>query len=284
MSDDAAATTLLIELRPIEGGPASRSPEERGKALADAEREAQDELAAREADLQKALANAEPLAKDEPFKDREEAGRASDVVRDLRHAIKACDEARLALTEPYRDTTKSINGPFNELMAKPKAAEEAIKRKGHAWNKARQAEAQEKARQEAERQQKAQEDAIADKRAAEELAAEEPENPEAVELADEAGRAAAAAAAAPAPVARTEEHRRVRGNLGAIGSRTVYKWEVADQAVVVAEAPELLTIDAAAVKGRIDSEKAAAKEQGRPFDLSLIPGVRIWADEIPVGQ
>lgn len=235
-------------------------------------------------DLARALAAAEPFAGDGEFKSREEAGQAADVVRDLRHAIKACDEARKALTEPYRITTNAANSHFNELMATPKAAEEAIKRKGHAWNKARQAEAQEAARQEAERQQKEAEDAIADKQAAEALAEEEPENPEARELADEAGKRAAAAAAAPAPVARTAEHRRSRGALGAIGSRKVYKWEVADQGVVVAQAPELLTIDAPAVKGRIDAEKAAAKEQDRPFNLELIPGIRIWVDEVPVGQ
>lgn len=282
MSDETAARPL-IEVKPHPDAE-PRTPEQRGRALADAEREAQEEFAARSEDLARALAAAEPLAKDEPFQTREEAGRASDAVRELGLAIKACDEARLSLTLPYRDTTKAINGPFNELMAQPKAAEAAIKNKGHAWNKARQAEAQEKARQEAERQQKEQEDAIADAQAARELVEEDPEDPEAQKLADEARQRAAAAAAAPAPAARTEEHRRVRGNVGAIGSRIQYKWEVEDKAVVIAEAPELVDVVAPSVKGRIDAEKATAKEQGRAFNLDLIPGIRIWADEIPVRQ
>jgi hypothetical protein len=160
---------------------------------------------------------------------------------------------------------------------------EALKAKGLAWRRAEEAREQERIRQENERKQKEAEAAAADAAEAAKLAEAEPENAEARELADETRQEAAAAAVAP-PAVAAPVPRQVRGAHGALGSRTVYRWELVDKAQVLEKAPELLTIDGAAVKGRIDSEKAAAKEQQRPFNLELIPGVAIVADEIGVSR
>lgn len=241
-----------------------------------------DEFQKHKADVERVLEDARALAKNEPVKDAEEAGRIADTVNALAHARKAAQATRLSETAQYRATTDSINAGYNELCTPVEAAERALKDKGMAWQKAEQARAQEEARR-----RQAEIDAEAEAKAKEaqeaaELAAEanEEEKAEMQQLADESREEAAAAAVAPpaqaAPVAR-----QTRGAVGKLGSRTEYRFEIEDESQVPDWAK---VVSRDAIKARISTEaKAIRGKQGATFDLK-IPGVRIYTVDIPISR
>lgn len=231
-------------------------------------------------DVEAALIFARRFATNEPFKTRQEAGEAADAIKDLSGARKAADAYRLERTAEWRASTDHVNSHCNELVSQAKAAEQALKRKGLAFKRAEEErEAKERREEEARRHREAEEKAE-EAQAAAELAAEEP-TPEAQELVaethQEAARAALATAPAPAPAAPKQ----VRGSFGALGSQTVVKHEVVDVSKLP---PEHLTFNDKTIKAAIKGEKAMAKAEDRPVNLDLIPGVRIWTEEIGVSR
>jgi colicin import membrane protein len=245
-------------------------------------REQEEFQADREA-IGKARSFADALAGDKPFSSREEAGEAAEAIRGLRLARVDAEKRKLEITAPHRAATEAVNHAYTELLAPVKAAEAALKQKGLTWKRAEEAKAQAAARAEAERRQKEADKALAEAEAARELAAEEPENPEAQQLVEETHSQAAAAAAATSSVpAPAPEAGRARGVGGAsLHTRTEWRWELTDLAQVPAE---FLTIDPAKVKGAIDAEKAHVKTGAKPQFGLEIPGLRIWPDEIPVSR
>lgn len=233
-----------------------------------------------ERDVKAALIYARPFAKEEPIKDRGEAGQVSDAIKALKDSLKAIDARRLEATKPYRATVDAFNSEYFELGSPSRAAIKALERR--ALNFANEERAQIAAHRKAE-EERVNEEAeakAADAQAAAELAEAEPENPEAQQLAGEAHQQAAAAAVAtpPPPV---DPPKQLRGDFSSLGSLVNYKHEVVDFSQLPEEhkAPNDKTLKAA-IKG----EKAMAKAQGREFNLQLIPGVRIWPVESGVSR
>lgn len=229
-------------------------------------------------DLEAAEIYARDYVKDEPIEGEEEAGKVADAISDLMTALDRAEEDRRATTQAWWDSKKHVDSNYKELEKKPEAALAFLKRRALAFKQARerriareQREAQEKLDREAEA--KAEE-----AQAAAELAAEEPDNPEARQLHAQAHHEAAAAAVATAPT--PPPPRQVRGSFGKLGARAVYRHTVTD---VTALPPECITWNDKAIKALIKGEAALAKAQERPFNLDLIPGVVIVAEEIPVG-
>ncbi len=231
----------------------------------------------------RALAATRPLSGPEPIASAEEAGRVADAIRELANARTDVKNKRLAESADYRATTDAINATYNELSAPVEAAEEALKDKALAWQKAEEARAREEARREQERV-----DAEAEAKAkeAQEAAEVAAEDPEFQEMADEARQEAAAAAVAP-PVQPTPQPKQVRGSLGKSGYRTVLNFDIEDESKVP-DAFKVVSRDL--LKAKIQTEARSAKAANRNFDLNrdfnfgLIPGVRIYAKDIPVSR
>jgi hypothetical protein len=232
-------------------------------------------------DIEAALIYATRFAdKDKPFTDRTEAGEAADAVRDLKDVIDAAEEARKKTNKPYELTVKTNNMHFAELLSKPKAAAEALGKKGLAFQRAEAAAAEEVRRQEKAKRDREAEEAANEAQAAAELAQED-QTPEAQELADKTRAEAAAAARATAAPPAPAPPKRIAGGHSSQGSRLVFHTEVTNAAAV----PDYLkVVSDPAVKARITAEKAAAKAEKRDFNLDLIPGIRIWTEEKPVNR
>jgi hypothetical protein len=233
-----------------------------------------------QASVENALAHARRFATKEPFKDRKEAGEAVDAIKALSNVQRDAEQRKLEITAPWRATTSIFNVHYKELLSSVEAAKSALKQKGLAFKREEDAQIAERRRQERAALDHKAEEAAKEAQAAAELAAEDPGDAEMQELANEARREAAARAVAP-PVPIPDAPKQVRGGFSSLGSRTVYKHEVTDAAAV----PERnKVISDASLKADIAAERAAAKAENRPFNLNLIPGVRIFPEEIPVSR
>lgn len=230
--------------------------------------------------IERALAAARRFAKKEPFKDEQEAGEAADAIKAIANARIDAEKHKLERTAEWRATTGAFNAEYKELNGLAEGAERALKQKGVRFLQARKAAAAEKARQEQARLDKAAEDRANDAAEAAALAAAEPENEEAQELADEV-RQEAAAAAQTTPAPPPPPPPGVRGGFAKLSGRKVYTWELDN----LDEVPrEFLMIDPAKVKGAIDSEKALVKAGGKPAFGLQIPGVTITVGETGVSS
>ena len=230
-------------------------------------------------DVEAALIHARRFASPEPFRDRIEAGEAADAINVLNQAAKAADARRLEVTKPWRESTETANAQWGELLSPVKAAVAALKRKGLQFKAAERAALEAERKAEQERLDREAEEKAADSQAAAELAAAEPENPEAKQLAAEAFADAAQAATATADAPRPAP-KQVRGDYGALGSYTVWKFEVIDPAAVPREH---LQVNEKSIRAAVKAEQQMAKAQERPFDLS-IDGVRIYPEEVAVSR
>lgn len=233
-----------------------------------------------ERDVAAALIYARPYAQAESFKTRQEANGAADAIKGLKDTVKAADERRKEIGAPYLATTKHINAQYTELLAQANAAIDVLTKKGLAFARAEREEAARKQREEQERIDREAEKKAEEAQAAAELANEEPESSEAQQLAAEAHREAAAAAVA-TPHRSVTPPKQLRGDFASLGSRTEYRHEVVDPALVPAEH---MTVNEKSVKAAIRAEKAVARAQNRDFNLQLIPGVRIWPEESGVSR
>jgi hypothetical protein len=231
-------------------------------------------------DVEAALIHARRFATKKPFADRKEAGEAADAIKVLNQTVKAADEHRLEATKTWRTNTDTVNTEYGELLSTIKtAAIPALKRKGLDFQKTERERIAAEHKAEQERIDKEAEEKAADSQAAAELVAAEPDNPDAKELAAEAFSEAAKAAVATAP-APMPAPKNLRGDYGALGSYTVWKFEVTDAALVPREH---LAVNEKSIGAAVKAEKVMAKAQGRPFSLE-IPGVHIFPDEIGVSR
>jgi len=230
--------------------------------------------------VEKALSYAHPLASEEPIADQDEANRVADAVRGLANVRVSAKEHRLALTAPYRATTDAVNTDYAELLSPLEAAEAALKDRGLAWQKALEARAREEARRKAEEQEREAEAKALEAQEAAEAAAADPDDEEMRQFAEETREDAAAAAVAPPPRVNAPP-RQSRGAFGKLGTRKVYRYEVIDAAMVPAE---LKVVDGGLVKARIKAEAQQAKESGQPFNVEIIPGIRIWPEDVAVSR
>lgn len=231
-------------------------------------------------DVAAALVYARPYAQTETFKDRQTANGAADAIKGLKNVVKQAEETRKKLGAPYRATTEHINGHYTELGSQAKAAIEVLTKKGLAFQKGEREQVAREQREEKERLDREAEKKAEEAQAAAELANEEPESSEAQQLAAETHREAAAAAVATPPRSFAPP-KQLRGDFAGLGSRTEYRFEVVDAAVVP---PEHKIVNEKSIKAAIKGEKAMAKAQERDFNLQLIPGLRIWADEVGVSH
>jgi hypothetical protein len=232
-----------------------------------------------EREVKAALVHARRFAKPQPFADREEAGEAADAIKVLNGARKAAEARKLETTAEWRANTAAVNAEYKELLSTVGVAESVLKKKGLAFKREEQAKIDAERRAEQERLDREAEQKAAESQAAAELAAEEPDNPEAKEFAGEAFQEAAKAAVAIAP-APMPAPKNLRGDYGALGSYTVWKHEVTDASLLP---PEHTIPNEKSLKAAVKAEAAVAKAQGRPFNLE-IPGTRIYADEIAVSR
>jgi hypothetical protein len=232
-----------------------------------------------ERDVKAALVYVRKFAGADPIKTWEEAGDVADAIKDLRLVIEATEEHRKATKAPYIETGRHIDGHYKELLAQPNAAIGRLKQKAAAFKRAEEEREREQRRKEQERlDREAEEAAEAAQKAAEKVAGD-PTDQEARQAAADAHSAAANAAVATA--APVNPPKQVRGGFGAIGTRTDYRHEVTDLSALPAEH---LTANDKSIKAAIQGERALAKAQERPFNLELIPGVRITAEEVAVSR
>lgn len=231
-----------------------------------------------ERDIKAALIHARRFAKAEPFADREEAGEAADAIKVLSKARKAADEHRLATTEVWRANSAVVNAQYKELDNAAAPAEGALKRKGVAFAKEEREAAEQKQREAQKRLDLEAEQKAADSAEAARLAAAEPDNPEAQELAAETFDEAVKAATVTAPVVAAPKS--LRGGYGALGSYVKWKCEVTDPTAIPAEhmIPNLKSLQAA-----VDAESKLSKAQDREFKLE-IPGLRIYPEDVAVSR
>ena len=228
--------------------------------------------------VERALVRARQFAKPEPFKSREEAGEAADSIKELANARKDAEARKLAITAEWRASTAAVNTEYKELLSPIVAAEQALKQKGLAFKKAEEARAVEARRQEEKRRNEEAEDKVREAQEAAELAAED-DDPELQKLADETRQDAAAASVAP-PAPLIAPPKQMRGSFAALGSRTVWRFEVTDAAQV----PDAYkVVNEASVKAALNAEASTAKAENRDFNLE-IPGVRIYSEEIAVSR
>lgn len=232
-----------------------------------------------EREVKAALVHARRFAKAEPFADREEAGEAADAIKVLNGARKAAEARKLEVTAEWRANTAAVNAEYKELLSTVGVAESVLKKKGLAFAKAERDRIAAEQRAEQERLDREAEEKAADSQAAAELVTAEPENPEAKELAAEAFQEAAKAATAVAPTPMPAP-KNLRGDYGALGSYTKWKFEVTDPAAVDREH---LMVNEKSIGAAVKAEQAMAKAQGRPFNLQLA-GVRIYPEEIAVSR
>jgi hypothetical protein len=231
-------------------------------------------------DVQTALTYARRFAKTDPFADRQEAGEAADAIKALNNVRRTAEKRKLEVTAEWRASTNAVNAQYKELLAPIAAAESALKAKGLAFKKAEEERLAEEQRREREELDRKAEETAADAQAAAELAAQEPANLEARQLAADAhGEAAKAAVATPLPP--RDAPKNLRGGFSSLGSRTEYRHEVVD-AALVPDRHKVVSEDS--IKAAIKAEKVSAKATGRDFDLNLIPGIRIYPDEIAVSR
>lgn len=238
-----------------------------------------DAFATAKRDVEAALIHARPYAKAQEIQSWEEAKGIADEVTCLRIAIEAAEEVRKGLNAPYEATVKRNNAHFKELLKQAEAAVGTLKPRVAKFKAAKEAEERERRRKEQERLDHEAEARAAEAQKAAELAAQEPTNQEARQQAADAHLAAAKAATATAPAVNPPKQ--VRGNFGAIGSRTEYDFTVTNPSVLPAE---FLTVNEKAVKAKIKGERAMAKAQDRSFNLDLIPGVTITPREVEVSR
>ncbi len=232
-----------------------------------------------ERDLKAALVHVRRFATTDRISTWEEAGEVADAIKDLRIVISAAEEHRKSTNGPYEATKAHVNSHYKELLAQPEAAVAKLKERVAVFKKAEE-EAEQKRRREAqERLDREAEERAAAAQAAAERAAGEPTSQEARQAAADAHTEAARAATA--KVAPVEQPKQVRGNFGALGTRTDYRFSVTDRNAVPSE---FLTVNEKAVKVAIKGERAMAKAQERPFNLELIPGVTITPEEVPVSR
>ncbi len=231
-------------------------------------------------DIEAALIFARRFATKEPFKTREDAGKAADAIKDLSGARKAADAHRLERTAVWRASTDHVNSNYNELVSQAGAAEQALKRKVLAFRRAEEERIAKERREEEARLHREAEEKAEEAQAAAELAAEEP-TPEAQELVAETHQEAARAAVATTPAPAPALPKQVRGSFGSLGSQTLVKHEVVDVSKLP---PEHTTFNDKTIKAAIKGEKAMAKAEGRPINLELIPGVRIWTEESGISR
>jgi hypothetical protein len=230
------------------------------------------------ASVEKALGYAQRFATGEPFKDRQEAGEAADAIKGLNNVRRDAEARKLQITAPWRASTSAVNTEYKELLAQIGAAEGALKQKGLAYKKAEEARLREQQRQEqAEIDRKAEAAAQQAQEAAELAAAEN--TPEMQDLAAEARAEAAAAAVATAP-RPVDPPKQMRGGFASLGSRTTWKFEVVDSALVPTQHK---IVDPRSLKAAVDAEARAAKAEHRDFKLE-IPGVRIYPEEIAISR
>lgn len=230
--------------------------------------------------VEKALTYANRFASDSPIGTQEEANEVADAVRGLATVRKDAHATRLAATALYRATTESINADYNELVAETDAAEKALKDKGLAWQRAEEARAREKAKKRQEQIDREAEEKLKEMQEAAELAAEDEDDEELQQLADETRQEAAAAAAAP-PVQPIQPPKAARGSFGRLGKRTVYRFDVTDEAAVP---DSFKVIDGGLIKARIKAEADSVKANpGSAFSLQ-IPGVSIFTEDVPISS
>jgi hypothetical protein len=228
--------------------------------------------------VEKALDFARRFASGEPFKDRQEAGEAADAIKGLNNVRRDAEARKLQITAPWRASTNAVNVEYKELLSSIGAAEGALKQKGLAFKKAEEARVEEQRRAEQREIDRKAEEAAQEAQEAAELAAQE-NTPEMRDLAAEAREQAAVAAVAtpPRPV---DPPKQVRGGFASLGSRTAWKFEVTDSALVPAQHK---IVDPRSLKAAVDAEARAAKAEHRDFKLE-IPGVRIYPEEIAISR
>lgn len=229
----------------------------------------------------RALRDAVALSKVGSFKSREEAGAASDAVKELRGVKKRAEAQKLETTAKWRASTTHVNNHYKELLGPLEGAEQALKEKVFAFQKQVEAEEREQLRQEEDQRQKEAERAAADAQAAAELAEAEANNPEAQELADETRREAAAASVAATPTGPRAQPKGIRGSHSGITGRVEWKFDVVDLDAV---GDEHKMLNRESVTAAMRAEVAAAKAEKRPVNQNAIPGILIYDRERPVSR
>lgn len=222
-----------------------------------------------------ALVAARRFAGEKPFMNRQEAGEAAQAIKDLKGTKRDAEKRKLTLSEPYRATTDSINGGYNELLSPIAGAIKALEDKGLAFLRAEKARADEKRRQEQEEiDRKAEEAAAEAQKAAEEAAKAQDE--ETRRKAQEARQAAAeAAVATPAPP--PDPPKRLRGAAAVLTPIVKWHHEVTDVGQLPPELTEVVAKEVS-IAALVAAEAKASKTEKRDFNLE-IPGVRIYSKE-----
>lgn len=233
-----------------------------------------------ERDVKAALVHARRFAQEPgPFKDRGEAGGASNAIKALKNVKADADKNRLDTTAPFRLTTKAVNDEYSELMNPVNAAIQALESRAIATRKQEDREAAEARKAEQDRLDREAEEAAAKAAETARAAEDSPEDADAQRAAGEAHRAAAeAAVATPKPQTAPKQ---LRGDFSSFGTVTDYEFEVTDKDSLPAEHT---MANEKSIKAAIKGEKAMAKAQEREFNLKLIPGVRIWPKDRGVSR
>jgi len=222
-----------------------------------------------------ALVSAQRFADNEPFKDRQEAGEAAQAIKDLKGAKRDAEKRKLALSEPYRATTDSVNAEYKELLSPIAGAIKALEDKGLAFLRAEKAREEERRRQEQEEIDRKAEDAAAEAQKAAEAAAKA-DDEEARRKAQEARQAAAeAAVAVPAPP--PDPPKRLRGAAATLSPVVKWHHEVTDVAQLPPELTEVVPKETT-IAAMVAAEAKASKAEERDFKLE-ISGVRIYSTE-----
>jgi hypothetical protein len=193
-----------------------------------------------------------------PIRDDDEQGNAAEFVRQLRAFVKAAEDLRRQLGQPYLDCTSTLNTAFKKLEASVITGREAVDEALTQYARMRALEERRRREAEAEAKRKAAELAELQARKS---GAGDPTWDRAVDTAQRAEKAERAAAAGPADLSR------VRGDMGAVASlREHWDYEVTDADAV----PRLyLHINPAAIRAAI---AGGAREIAglRIFDASKV--------------
>lgn len=193
--------------------------------------------------------------------DDDTAGKASDLLAQLRAEFKAVEEQRKAEKKPHTDAATCVDGEYNPLKVRLERSVDVIKAKLSPWLAKKQAAEDEARRQREEDAAKAQEEA--DRIAAE---AETANSIDAQIEAEEAQKRAEAAAKA----SRKQTSANVKGQFGRTTTlRTTYRGEITDHNKALAVyAHDPLIVDA--LQTAINRDVRAGKRD--------IPGVEVKQD------
>lgn len=231
-------------------------------------------------DVQAALIYARRFASQDPsapFAHEQEAKDAADAIRGLKIVRDAAVDHRKEIARQYWQTAAAVKAEYDELLAQPLAAIDALTKRALATKRQLEERHREEARRRREELQRSEEAAAAKAAKAARKAEAYPEDPEAQKKAADAHRSAADAAMATQQLQGEDaKPKQLRGSFASLGSSTIYRWEVVDLKTL---ADEHKTFNTKTIDAAIKGEKAMAKAQGREFNLQLLAGVRIWPEE-----